>query len=349
MTKKKLIKGMTLLELEKLCEKHNLPRFRAKQLFHWLYNKMVSSFDEMENIPKQLRIELDENYLINSLELIETQVSQIERTKKFLFRTKENNLIESVIIPEKKRVTLCLSTQVGCPLDCKFCATGLMGYKKNLTTGEIFDQYNLTQKYAEEKITNIVYMGMGEPLLNYNNTIKSLQIFSDEMTNGISQKKITVSTAGIPPKIIELADTGIKCKLALSLHSCFEDIRTKIMPINEKYSLKENIDAIIYFSKKTGTRITFEYVMLDGINDRKEDIKALAQLCSKVPSKINIIPFNSLAHMNPIGLSAELKPTPKKKIYQFADALAERNITAIVRDTQGADIAAACGQLAVRN
>src|SRR5690606_5878537 len=163
--------------------------------------------------------------------------------------TKERNKIESVIIPEEKRTTLCISTQVGCPLDCQFCATGLMGYKKNLSPGEIFDQYMLAAKdYGKEKLTNIVYMGMGEPLLNFKSTVQSLKIFSEELTTGISLKKITVSTAGIAPKIKELADTGLKVKLALSLHSCFEDIRSKIMPINKKYSLKETLDACRYYT-----------------------------------------------------------------------------------------------------
>ncbi len=223
-----------------------------------------------------------------------------------------------------------------------------MGYKKNLTSGEIFDQYLLAAKdYGKENITNIVYMGMGEPLLNYNSTLKSLEIFAEELTTGMSLKKITISTVGISPKVKELADTGLKVKLALSLHSCFEDIRSKIMPINKKYPLNQIIEAVKYYSQKTGTRITFEYVMLKGINDREEDITALGRLCSEIPSKINVIPFNSLKHMNPQGLSAELKPTSKSRIEEFVRKLKEKNITVTVRFTQGEDIAAACGQLAV--
>ena len=213
---------------------------------------------------------------VTTLKLTTSEFSPLTGTKKYLFETFEGDKIESVVIPEAKRTTLCISTQVGCPLDCKFCATGLMGYKKNLSAGEIVDQYILAvNDYGKNKITNIVYMGMGEPLLNFNETIRSLKIFSEEMTTGVSLKKITVSTAGIAPKIIELANTGLKSKLALSLHSCFEDIRTKIMPINKKYSLKENIEAVSYYAQKTKTRITFEYVMLEDINDRDEDIKAL--------------------------------------------------------------------------
>ncbi|HKB84924.1 MAG TPA: radical SAM protein, partial [Ignavibacteriaceae bacterium] len=197
--------------------------------------------------------------------------------------------------------------------------------------------------------SNIVYMGMGEPLLNYKETVKSLEIFGEELTTGISIKRITVSTAGIAPKIIELADTGLNVKLAFSLHSCFEDIRTKIMPINKKYPLKQNIEAVKYYAKKTGTRITFEYVMLKGINDRDEDLNALVKLCSTIPSKVNVIPFNSLEHMDPAGYSAQLEPTSRKRIEDFVQRLRDKNVTVIVRYTQGGDIAAACGQLAVQD
>ena len=346
--KKIQLKGYTLSELKDFFQENYNQKYRGEQVFNWMYNHLTEKFDEMLNLPKSLRSELDEKAELRTLNYIDSETSSETGTKKFIFSTKENNQIESVIIPEEKRTTLCISTQVGCPLDCQFCATGLMGYKKNLSAGEIFDQYMLAAKdFGKENITNIVYMGMGEPLLNYQNTIKSLQIFAEEFTTGISLKKITVSTAGIAPKIIELADSGLKVKLALSLHSCFEDMRTKIMPINKKYSLRDNIEAVKYYAYKTGTRITFEYVMLKGINDRQEDLNALVKLCSEIPSKVNVIPFNSLEHMNPTGFSAELRPTSKNKIDQFVKKLRDKNITVIVRYTQGEDIAAACGQLAV--
>ncbi len=345
---KKLLKGLTLEELQNYFVEIGEPKFRGEQVFSWLYNHRILSFDDMLNLPKSLRQKLRCIAEIKTLKYVNSEVSRETGTKKFVFETKEKNQIESVIIPEDKRTTLCISTQVGCPLDCKFCATGLMGYKKNLSAGEIFDQFLLaSQDYGRDKISNIVYMGMGEPLLNFNSTIKSLKIFGEELTTGINLKKITVSTAGIAPKIRELADTELKVKLAFSLHSCFEDIRNKIMPINKKYSLKENIEALKYYVAKTGSRITFEYVMLKDLNDRDEDLHALVKLCSEIPSKINVIPFNSLKHMNPTGLSAELQPTPKKKIDHFVKRLRDKNITVIVRYTQGEDIAAACGQLAV--
>jgi 23S rRNA (adenine2503-C2)-methyltransferase len=351
-SKKFQLKGLTLDELRDYFTEINEPKYRAEQVFNWMYNHLVEDFNEMLNLPKSLRTKLSDQCQIKTLDYSDSEISSETGTKKFVFEVQGKHKIESVIIPEgtRKRTTLCISTQVGCPLDCKFCATGLMGYKKNLTTGEIFDQYMLAAKdYGKENITNIVYMGMGEPLLNFKATMNSLKIFAEELTIGISLKKITVSTVGIAPKIIELADSGLRAKLALSLHSCFEDIRSRIMPVNKKYSLKQNIDAIKYYLKKTGTRITFEYVMLNDINDRDEDLKALAKLCSEIPCKINVIPFNSLKHMNPAGLSAKLKPSSRDRINKFVDTLREKNITVTVRFTQGEDIAAACGQLAFKN
>lgn len=258
-------------------------------------------------------------------------------------------IVESVIIPDPKRVTLCISTQVGCPLDCQFCATGLMGYKRNLTSAEIIDQFLMvSQDYGKNKITNIVYMGMGEPLLNYTNTLKTLQIFAEEKTKDISLRRITVSTAGIAPKIIELADSGLKVNLALSLHSMFEETRNKIMPINKKYSLAENLEAIKYYSRQTDTRITFEYVMLKDMNDRDDDLNALIKLCKSISCKINVIPFNSISHMSPTGLSHELEPSQKFRADEFIKTLRENGIVVMVRFTQGDDIAAACGQLAYK-
>ncbi len=346
---KKTLKGLTLSELRDYIISINEPAFRAEQVFKWMYGDLVDEFSEMNNLPKSLRKKLSEEFKIDTLRSVTSEISPSTKTKKYIFETADGNKIESVIIPEKKRATLCISTQVGCPLDCKFCATGLIGYKKNLNAGEIFDQFKLASKdYRESEITNIVYMGMGEPLLNFKETVKSLEIFAEELTTGMSLKKITVSTVGIAPKISELAETGLKVKLAFSLHSCIEDIRSRIMPINEKYSLGENIKALKDYSIKTGTRITFEYVMLKDINDRDEDIKALARLMSSLPSKLNIIPFNSLRHMNPSGLAGELESSSRERIEWFADKLREKNITVMVRNTQGDDIAAACGQLALK-
>lgn len=346
---KPVLKGYTLKELKDYFSSIGEKRFRGEQIFNWLYRHLIDSYDQMDSVPKVLRTQLAETTApINTLNLISKKSSEETGTTKYLFETLDSYKIESVIIPDVNRTTLCISTQVGCPLDCKFCATGLMGYKKNLSSGEIFDQYKIVSKgYEQGTIKNIVYMGMGEPLINFDQTLRSLQIFSEDLNSTLRLKRISVSTAGIAPKIIELADSGLNVKIAFSLHSCFENVRSKLMPINEKYSLKDNIHAIRYYTKKTHTRITFEYVMFNGINDREEDFSELVKLCKSLPCKINVIPFNSLSHMNPSGFSAELKPTPKEKIEAFVQGLREQNIVVTVRYTQGEDITAACGQLAI--
>ncbi|MBU1099760.1 MAG: 23S rRNA (adenine(2503)-C(2))-methyltransferase RlmN [Bacteroidetes bacterium] len=343
----KFVKNFSEEELIEYFSSINEKPYRAKQLYDWLYVKESLDFDEMLNFSKSLREHLKDNFEITTVKQKEVQHSS-SGTKKLLLETYDNKFIESVIIPDGERVTLCLSTQVGCPLDCKFCATGLMGYKRNLTPGEIVDQY-IHSKSIGSKITNIVYMGMGEPLLNFKNTLESLRIFTDTRLETLSRNRITVSTSGITPKIIELADSGLRVQLALSLHSTFEDIRSKIMPINVKYDLKSVLIAVEYYLKMTDTKITYEYTMLKDLNDRDEDIKSLTKLCKRMPSKINIIPFNSIKHMSPGGLSAELEPTSRNKLMLFADKLRNNGITVMVRETQGDDIAAACGQLAVKS
>lgn len=346
---KTLLKGLTLNELKDFFSAVGEKRFRGEQVFQWLYGHMVESFDDMANIPKWLRKKLNNYCEIKTLDFVSSEVSPRTGTKKYLFKTMDGHLLESVVIPEPRRTTLCLSTQVGCPLDCQFCATGLMGYKKNLSAGEIFDQYMYASKdFADSEITNIVYMGMGEPLLNFANTVKSLQIFAQEKTKSINLKRITVSTAGIAPKIVDLADSGLNVKLALSLHSLFDETRNKIMPINKKYSVSDNIEALRYYANTTGTRITFEYILLRNINDRMDDLNALIRLCSSLPCKINVIPFNSISHLKPTGFSAELSAPSKIKFDEFVRTLRENDITTTVRYTQGDDIAAACGQLAVK-
>ncbi|MFC2085060.1 23S rRNA (adenine(2503)-C(2))-methyltransferase RlmN, partial [Bacteroidota bacterium] len=312
----------------------------------WIHNHLVSDFNFMLNLPKDLRKTLMEDCSLQTLNSIDS-INSVTNTKKYLFETWDGNKIESVFIPDKKRNTLCLSTQVGCPLDCKFCATGLMNFKRNLTTAEIIDQYLLIAKeQGKEEITNIVYMGMGEPLLNFKNTIESLKIFIEE---SISRNRITVSTSGIPPKIKELADSNLKVKIALSLHSCDDTVRSKLMPINNKYNIQENLEALRYYSRKTRTRITFEYTMIKDINDSHDDIKNLVKISNQLPSKINIIPFNSIKHMNPGGISNRFESTPHDKILEFVQKLRENNLTVMIRETQGDDIAAACGQLAIKH
>ena len=346
---KTMLKGLTLKELKDFFTAAGEKRFRGDQVFEWVYGHMANSFDEMSTLPNYLRKKLNLYCELNTLTFISSEISHRSGTKKYLFKTHDDHIIESVIIPDPKRITLCISTQVGCPLDCQFCATGLMGYKRNLSSGEILDQFLMVSRdYGKNKISNIVYMGMGEPLLNYANTLKTLQIFAEEKTKDISLRRITVSTAGIAPKIIELADSGLKVKLAFSLHSMFEESRNKIMPINKKYSLSENLEAVRYYAKQTDTRITFEYVMLKDFNDRDDDLNALLRLCKSIPCKINVIPFNSIAHMNPSGFASELEQSQKFRVDDFVRTLRDAGITVIVRYTQGEDISAACGQLAYK-
>ena len=346
---KTMLKGLTPKELKDFFTAAGEKRFRGDQVFEWIYGHMAESFDEMSTIPNYLRKKLNLYCDLNSLSLVSTEVSKRSGTKKYLFKTHDDHKVEAVIIPEPKRITLCISTQVGCPLDCQFCATGLMGYKRNLTPAEIMDQFLMASRdYGKNKISNIVYMGMGEPLLNYSNTLKTLEIFAEEKTKDISLRRVTVSTAGIVPKIVELADSGLKVKLALSLHSLFDETRNKIMPINKKYSVAENIEAVRYYAKQTDTRITFEYLMLRDINDRSDDLNALIKLCKSISCKINVIPFNSISHMNPSGFAAELEPSQKFRVDEFVKTLRENNIVVMVRYTQGDDIAAACGQLAYK-
>ena len=343
------LKNYSLTEIQEYVKNLGDQPFRGKQIFNWIFENYADDFDELTNIPISLRDKLKDVAKLRSLKLLSKSSSSSTATVKYLLETDDGKKIESVIIPEKERRTLCISTQVGCPLDCKFCATGLMGYTRNLTVAEILDQYLITSKEVlPNTITNIVFMGMGEPLLNYAATEKVLKILLQDLGNKIGRTRITVSTAGIPKKIIELADSGLRVKLALSLHSCFDEIRDKIMPINLKYNLQENIDALKYYSKKTKTKIMFEYTMLKGINDREEDLEALKKLCSQLPSKVNIIPFNSIAHMVNGGFSSTLEPTPFDEVKRFYESLISKDIFVALRNTQGDDIAAACGQLAIK-
>ena len=297
---KTMLKGLSLKELKDFFTAAGEKRFRGDQVFEWIYGHMADSFDEMSTLPNYLRKKLNLYCELNTLTFVSSETSHRSGTKKYLFKTHDDHIVESVIIPDPKRITLCISTQVGCPLDCQFCATGLMGYKRNLSSGEILDQFLIASRdFGKNKISNIVYMGMGEPLLNYANTLKTLQIFAEEKTKDISLRRITVSTAGIAPKIVELADSGLKVKLAFSLHSMFEETRNKIMPINKKYSLSENLEAVRYYAKQTDTRITFEYVMLKDLNNRKDGLNPRLRLCRAIPCTVTVITFNSISLINP--------------------------------------------------
>jgi 23S rRNA (adenine2503-C2)-methyltransferase len=349
---KKNLKGLSLDELKSYVESLGEKKYRAAQLFVWLNGKGAQSFEEMTDISKEFREVLTRTAVLDNLELARKSVSPTDGTTKFLFRLNDALMIESVLIPPEgpaaeKRLTLCVSTQVGCPLDCKFCATGTMGFFRNLTAGEIIDQVIQAQRHANRRITNLVYMGMGEPMLNYENVMKSVDIIMDDRSLNIGARHVTISTAGYADKIRQMADEDRKVKLALSLHSLDDEKRAQLMPITKKYGVEELIGALEYYYRRTRRRPTFEYILFDGFNDTPQDIKKFSKLSKQIPCKVNLIPYHSITFTGLSGFGATLKPTPPDRIERFAQALREADITVMVRSSSGEDIEAACGQLAV--
>jgi len=354
------LKGRTLTALEEFALSIGEQRYRGKQLFDWLYAKEASSFEEMSSLSKSLRENLSSNARIESLKLIDQQKSKSDGTTKFLFELEDGKRIESVLIPprtafagaqaiaeeEQKRLTLCVSTQVGCALDCTFCATASMGMSRNLSAGEIVDQLLQVKKISGKRITNLVYMGMGEPLMNYENVMDSAEIISTGMR--IAARHITISTAGWIPKIKQMADENRKAKLAISLHTLDDAARSDLMPINRKYPLAELLDAVKYYYAKTKQRVTFEYILFSGWNDREEDLRRLIKLSARIPCKVNMIPFHSILFTDPTGLGAKLHAASTHRMEEFVRRLREANVTVFVRSSAGEDIDAACGQLAVK-
>lgn len=349
------LKGLDKAELQRFVESLGEKPYRAAQLFSWLYAKGAASFEEMTDISREFRGVLSQVATVDNLELVAKRTSSLDGTTKFLFRLQDGLQIETVLIPPEKdspgaekRLTLCVSTQVGCPLDCKFCATGTMGFLRNLTAGEIVDQVIQAQRHAGRRISNLVYMGMGEPMLNYENVMKSVAIITDDNSLNIGAGHITVSTAGYADKIRRMGDEGRKVKLALSLHSLDDERRTELMPITKKYGIEELIQSLEYYYRKTKSRPTLEYILFDGFNDRAADLKKLVQLSGRVPCKINIIPFHPIDFTNPSGFAKTLKPTPRGRMDAFVASLRKSNVTVMVRSSAGEDIEAACGQLAVQ-
>ncbi|MGB3464882.1 MAG: 23S rRNA (adenine(2503)-C(2))-methyltransferase RlmN [Cyclobacteriaceae bacterium] len=316
--------------------------FRAKQVYEWLWKKSARSFEEMTNLSKSAREMLSEHFVIHPITMHEKQVSN-DRTIKSSFKLHDEHLIEGVLIPADDRMTACVSSQVGCSLSCKFCATGYMNRERNLDAGEIYDQVVAIKHMAEENydhpLTNIVYMGMGEPLLNYANVLKSVDYITSAEGLGMSPKRITVSTAGIAKMIRKLADDKVKFNLALSLHAADDKKRDQIMPINESNTLEALEDALNYFYKATRSKITFEYILFYNFNDSLEDAEKLYQFCKRVPSKVNIIEYNPISN-------AEFVNTDPETLDRFSQYLEDRGVNVNVRRSRGKDIDAACGQLA---
>ncbi|WMN12573.1 23S rRNA (adenine(2503)-C(2))-methyltransferase RlmN [Marivirga salinae] len=316
--------------------------FRAKQIYEWLWMKSAASFEEMTNLSKNLREWLDQNYCINRITIADKQLSS-DRTIKVAFRLHDGNEVEGVLIPTENRMTACVSSQVGCSLSCKFCATGYLKRMRNLEAAEIYDQVVMIKELAETHydmpLSNIVYMGMGEPLLNYKNMMESIEHITSEKGLFMSPKRITVSTAGISKMIKKLADDDAKFNLALSLHAANDEKRSQIMSINDSNNLPVLREALEYYHSKTKNRVTFEYCVFNNFNDSLEDAKELWQFTKYVPAKVNLIEYNPIDQ-------ADFTNTDEDKLDKFAAFLEDRGVIVNVRRSRGKDIDAACGQLA---
>jgi len=332
------IKDMSLKELEGFLKGMGKESYRSSQIFKWLYKQDAKSFDEMTDLSKTFREELKAIAYVGSLEPIKIETSR-DGTKKYLFRLNDGESIESVLIPEGKRRTLCISSQVGCPLDCGFCLTGSMGFKRNLTTSEITGQVLAVNKSLEDdlKITNIVYMGMGEPLLNFEHVLRSIEIISGDKSIRISPRKVTLSTAGVVPQMLKLGEES-NVNLAVSLNATTDEVRDKIMPVNKKYPIAELLDACRNYPLSNRRRITFEYVLIKDLNDSLDDAKRIVKLLRGIPAKVNLLPFNE-------SEGSPFKRPSKETIQIFHNYLENKNMTVIIRSSKGSDISAACGQL----
>ncbi len=339
---KKDIRSFSLEELEMFFQSNGEKVFRAKQVYKWLWQKGVFSFDKMTNIPKSTRVCLNEKFLINHIQIHKEQKSR-DGTIKNSIKLHDGLTIESVIIPSNKRVTACVSSQVGCSLDCSFCATSLLRKMRNLNSDEIFDQVvSITKQsrlYLNRPLTNIVFMGMGEPLLNYKNVIEAIKKITSNNGLGLSSRRITLSTSGIPKMIKRLADDRVKFKLAVSLHSARQSIREKIMPFSKNFPINDLLESLKYWNNITNKVVTLEYIVWEDINDKVEDINSLIDFCKEVPSKVNLIQYN------PIG-NLKFKRAAKEKVIEYKNALDEVKIPVSIRNSRGKDIDAACGQLA---
>jgi len=332
------LKGLNALETEQWSIDNGFEPYRGRQIRHWLLNRLARSCDEMQNLPKNIRTFVMEKALIAPIEEVKTLISE-DGTRKYLFRLRDGHLIESVLIPERDHLTICISSQAGCAMGCRFCLTGKGGFKRNLTPSEIIEQVIFVKRSLSEpeRLTNIVFMGMGEPLANYDAVVKALGnlIAADGMN--FSHRKVTLSTCGLVPEIEKLGrDTTVN--LAVSLNAANDETRSSLMPVNRRYPLSRLIQACREFPLPNRRMITFEYILIDGINDRDEDARRLAGVLSGLRAKINLIPLNAAS-------GAEMSPPPMERILQFQEILADRHFTAMIRKSKGRDILAACGQL----
>lgn len=339
---KKDIRALSKKELQDFFVSQGDKSFRGSQVYDWLWNKATYNFEDMTNLSKETRQMLVDNFVINNIEVDQMQRSK-DGTIKNAVKLHDGFTVESVLIPTMSRTTACVSSQVGCSLDCKFCATAKLKRLRNLNADEIFDQVVAIDKesklYNGIPLSNIVYMGMGEPLMNYNNVLKSIEKITSPEGLGMSPRRITLSTSGVPKMIKKLADDEVKFHLAVSLHSAIDEVRTQIMPFNAKFPLSDLKESLIYWYEKTGKSVTYEYIVWKGINDREEDIRALVDFCKAIPCKVNIIEYN------PID-DGEFQQGSDDAVAKYVNALEANRITVTLRHSRGKDIDAACGQLA---
>jgi 23S rRNA (adenine2503-C2)-methyltransferase len=326
-------------EMDEFVRISGQPRYRTRQLLEWIYQKCARSFDEMTNMPANWRAELQAAVHLSPFKSVSIQHAA-DGTKKYLFALHDDKLIESVCIPMKEHFTLCISTQVGCTLRCAFCLTGKQGFSRNLSSGEILGQVLTVRRdlLTEKRISNIVFMGMGEPFLNYAQTVKAIRMLLAEEGFNFSNRKITVSTAGIIPGIVNLGQENLTVNLALSLNAPTDELRSQLMPINKTYPLYELLQTCRAYPLRERRRITFEYVLLNDINDAPEHAATIAHILRGIPSKINLIPFNA-------SFGTIYAPPSEEKILAFQNILLQHNYTTFIRASKGADISAACGQL----
>jgi 23S rRNA (adenine2503-C2)-methyltransferase len=342
---KESIYGTSLSGLRECMEQWGQPAYRAAQVLEWVYVKRVESFEQMTSLPAVLRVSLEERFGFETLAPVRVLGSQ-DTTRKYLFRLADGALIETVLIPASPalygetsdRRTLCVSTQVGCAYGCKFCASGLDGWSRNLSAGEIVGQIVRVEKLSGERVSNLVFMGMGEPLANFKNLQPALEILNAPWGVEIGARRITISTSGLAPQIRLLAELPMQVRLAVSLHGATDRVREQIMPVNKKYPLAQLLDACDYFAQRRKQRITFEYILIRGVNDRPEDASALVEVANRVEAKVNCIPYNTVE-----GLEWERPEEARQDA--FMEVLKRGGVTATLRREKGHDIAAACGQL----
>ena len=339
---KKDIKSFTLTQLTDELTAMGEKAFRAKQMYEWMHVKLVRSFDEMTNLSKEIRERCKENYSFTALNAIEVQESKLDGTKKFLFELSDGNLVESVWMKYKHGNSVCISSQVGCRMGCKFCASTLDGLERNLLPSEMLEQIYAITRLTGERVSNVVVMGTGEPMDNYDNLLTFLRLLTDENGLNISQRNITVSTCGLVPKMRQLAEEKLQITLALSLHATTDEKRKKLMPIANRYSIKELMEVCNYYFEQTGRRITFEYSLVGGVNDTMEDARELIALAKPLCCHVNLIPVNPIKERDYVQ-------SDTGHVQAFKNILEKNKINCTIRREMGRDIDGACGQLRRRH